>query len=213
LLELPFDKLTDDGLAFAAIDAFCAEVTTSEDLLGWLFVLRDWRPGTPEGCLFALLDKVQVGVGAWSETAAKDLLESLDEDGLRKIMHVPTDQELTANGFEAGLREAVTRSISAHLGGLMRVAQRRLEGGRGYVVSFNKLKHLLLALPTRERGKYEVLVPHWLTKDPTGKPFDIHVDGIYLQDLWIGRPWMASNAWLARRSSARLYSTRSSDSS
>jgi hypothetical protein len=162
-------------------------MTTSEDLLGWLFVLRDWKPGTHEGCLFALLDKVQIGPNPWTEYAASELLDSLDEAGLRKLLHIPTDEELAAHEFETGVREAVRKSIPAHLNGFKRVVEKRLESERGYVVGFNKLKHFLLAMPTNMRGKNEVLVPHWRRPRTTpGAPaYDPLVDGITLQDVWI----------------------------
>jgi hypothetical protein len=185
LNRVSLDKLNDQGLAFAAVDAYCAEMTTAEDILGWLFVLKDWKPGTPEGSLFALLSKVQVGVDPWNEAEALGLLEALDVEGLRKLLHVPTDDELRVLGFDADLREAVGKSITANLGGFKRVASYRLRDRRGFVVGFNKLKHLLLAMPTKERGKNEVLVPQWLKKGPTGRAYHLDADGIHIQNLWI----------------------------
>jgi len=172
-------------LAFVAADAYCAEMAALEDALGWLFVLRDWQPGTPGGSLFFLLSQVQVGKNPWKETDARELLNSLDFDGFRKLLHIPSDLELEADGFPPDIRAAIATSIGANLDGLKRVADKRLIERRGHVVAFNKLKHLMLALPTAMRGKQEVWIPNWLQKDSDGRAFDLTIDGVHIQSLWL----------------------------
>ena len=46
--------------AYLAVEVFGQWVVTLEDMTGWILVFRDWKPGTAEGSLFALLDQVKV---------------------------------------------------------------------------------------------------------------------------------------------------------
>ena len=123
------DNLEDFGadfLSFAAWNAYCAEMLASEDFLGWMFVLRDWKPGSAEDCLFVLHSKVEVGRGPYTEQSADGMLDALDEVGLRQLLHIPSDEELEAEGFDSDLRKAIADSVVANLGGLRRTTKYRL---------------------------------------------------------------------------------------
>lgn len=176
LLQLPLDRFDALHLSFAAVDAFCAEMTASEDVLGWLFVFKGWKPGTAKDSVFALLDRVRVGVSPWTEDAAIKLLDSLNPDEFRRLLHIPSDQELVEDGWALDLRDRLSTAIPANLDGLKRLVELRHRDNRGRVLAFNKLKHMLLALPTTERGKNEVLVPKWMR---------MASDGIHLQNVWL----------------------------
>ena len=174
----PTDEPSSDLLSFLAVDAFTAEMSSTEDLLGWLFVLRDWQPGDPRKSLFPLLDYVQVGRGEYSEQKARKLLDSLDAHTFRSLIHVPTDEELEGNGFSLKVRGRIDDSMAANLESFKRLVNMRQRENRGYVVAFNKLKHLLLAIPTNARGRPEVLVPGRVKFDQDSK-------SIGIQTLWI----------------------------
>ena len=154
------------------------EMTSTEDLLGWLFVLKKWRPGDVEGCFVRLLDRVQVGQAPYTEDAAKDLLDSLDPNGLRSLLHIPADAELAAEQFSEEVRGRIDRAMPANLGGLKRLVELRQQDNRAYVVAFNKLKHLLLAIRTNTRGRDEILIPKW--RGLSAEPY-----GVRLQTAWI----------------------------
>jgi hypothetical protein len=179
------ESYNSEGLSCAVLNAFSAEMTASEDFLGWMFVFRDWKPGTPDGSLLALHSKVRVGQDPYSEKDAEKLLGSLDEAGLRRLLHIPTDEELGANGFDDDLRFAIAQSVTANFDGLRRITKRRLESDRGFVVAFNNIKHLPLAFRTQARGQDDVLIPRWLKKHPSGRPFVTQLDGIHLQNVYL----------------------------
>lgn len=174
ILAQPLDHLDSRLLAFLAVEAFCAEMTATEDVLGWIFVLKDWAPGDPSKCLLRQLDKVNVGPN--EEKHALQLLDQLDPDGLRELLHIPTDAHPAAASLPINIRDRINTAIPAILQGLKRVAWLRKRDDRGYVVAFNKLKHQLLALHTGVRGRNEVLVPKWL---------GMKEDGIHLRNAWI----------------------------
>lgn len=177
ILTQPPDSAQPEILAFLAVDAFMAEMTSTEDLLGWLFVLQEWRPGDVERCLLRLLDRVEVGRGPHTEDAAKNLLDSLDPDRLRSLLHIPADAEFVVEQFSEEVRRRIDRAMPANLEALKRLVELRQRDNRAYVVAFNKLKHLLLGIRTNTRGREEVLVPKWRGLDP---------DGVRLQTAWIG---------------------------
>lgn len=179
ILANPLDQLSEATLAFLSVNAFTAEMTSTEDVLGWLFALRDWKPGDVERCLIRLLDKVQVGSGQYTEEKAAELLASLDPTGLRALLHIPEDGDLEKAGFPVQVRQRLNESIPANLDGLRRLVELRHRDNRGYVVAFNKLKHLLLAVRTDVRGRHEVLVPKW-------RRFDEREKAIHMDMAWIG---------------------------
>ena len=73
----------------------------TEDALGWQFALKEWHPGDPKHCLFVLLDRIQVGPHPRTEDEALRIMERLDEDGFRELVHVPSDENLKASGWSA----------------------------------------------------------------------------------------------------------------
>ena len=174
----PTDDPSPDVLASLAVDAFAAEMTSTEDLLGWLFILKEWEPGNPEKSLVFLLDRVQVGRRPYTEAAAQKLLDSLDASSFRQLIHVPKDEELEAGGFPTAVRNRLNSSVPANLNGMKRLVELRQREKRGYVVAFNKLKHLMLAIRTDSRGKEEILVPGRFS-------FDEETKSIKIQTAWI----------------------------
>ncbi len=89
LLERPLEDLAWDELSFLVVEAFSQFVTSTEDTLGSLFALSEWRPGTVEGPLLAWLDRVQVGRGKHSEERDHKLLLEVDGDRFRRLTHMP----------------------------------------------------------------------------------------------------------------------------
>lgn len=157
----PLDQLDRYVRAFLAVDAFTQFVLSLEDGLGWFFVLRDWQPGTVEGGLFALLDKVQVGrkIGKndWTEDAALELVESLDPDSYRRLVHLPSTQELLDAGWSPEETDAIEKAMEHQLEGFQTLIERRADKKRAYVRAYNKSKHMLLGiLNERRHGKLEV---------------------------------------------------------
>ncbi len=80
----------------------------SEDTLGSLFALHEWQPGDGRHSLLALMDRVQVrGDGSYTEEKAIALLEGLSPDGVRGVLHLPSDDELAAARVNASRREQI----------------------------------------------------------------------------------------------------------
>lgn len=153
ILNEPFERLTDLELAFVAVDAFQQWVQSSEDALGWLFVLRDWKPGTVDGSLFALLDSVRIGRKPWAEQDALSMLEGMNVAAFRSVAHLPSNAALRRLGWPEDLVKRVEPSLTAQLDGFRRIAEKRARGDRALVRAYNKSKHHLLAmLVLRERG-------------------------------------------------------------
>lgn len=194
LLNQPFEKLKERELSYLAVDAFSAEMTSTEDVLGWLFVLRDWKPDSAATSLFVLLDKVKVGVPPWDEEAAAKLLDELNPDGLRALLHIPTEGQMETGGFSDEIRAMVTTSIESNLDGLKRLVNLRQSEKRARVRAFNKLKHLLLAMPRESRGKHWVLVPELMSFD--GK--EIHLQTVQIEASQKNVELMASRAIVAQ---------------
>jgi len=77
LLQQPLN-ITQRTLDFLVIRAFEEFMTSTEDLIGWLFTLQEWQPGNAEYSLFYLLDKISVGKrGYYEEKRAVSLLSGL----------------------------------------------------------------------------------------------------------------------------------------
>jgi hypothetical protein len=158
--------------------AFTEFMTTSEDLLGWTFVLQQWRPGTPENSLFALLYRIQVGRDPWTEEAALTHLNGLNTGSVRKFLHLPTDEEFAESSIPIQLVESIQKAMPLKLEGFRRIARLRYDQDRGWVRTFNKVKHLLLAFPTTERGKPEVFLPARFTI--SGLPLQANIEAAWL---------------------------------
>lgn len=177
ILQQPLNvnKLT---LSFLIVKAFEEFMTSTEDLIGWLFALQQWQPGNAEFCLLLLLDRITVGRGEYKEDKAVSLLSGLDSDSFRGLCHIPNDRELIDSGMSEELVLRVGQSMPKKLQGWLEIAKRRTEEDRGWVKMFNKLKHHMIALPTKERGKDEI----WL---PTHIKFDKKNNRIFMGNGWI----------------------------
>lgn len=171
-------------LAFLLLRAFEEFMTSTEDMVGWLFVLQEWQPENAELSLFLLLDRIKVGKqgkkrGAdHTEALAVSLLENLDEHGFRDLIHVPNDIELLASGMPQEQVDAIRGGMASKLEGWRWIANKRAEQSRARVRAFNKLKHHMLAFPTRERDKEEI----WL---PTRIGFDKTHNRVLLERVWL----------------------------
>ena len=172
-------------LNFLVVRAFEEFMTSSEDLLGWLFALNEWKPGTAENSLFVLLDRIQVGRKRYSEKNAVVLLEELDEERFRRVFHIPEDEELISMGISGGFVDKLRSSLAFKIDGWLRIARIRAGEERGRVGMFNKLKHHMIAFPTKERGKDEVWVPYNVK---TGE-----------SEIRLGRGWLRADAKNIRR--------------
>jgi hypothetical protein len=85
------DKFSQQELDFLALQAFSEFLTATEDLLGWVAVLRKWDPAD-DFSLFEQLDKVRVGPDLESDVL--EYLTKLDPDGLRGLLQVPSDEQM-----------------------------------------------------------------------------------------------------------------------
>lgn len=164
ILRQPLEHLNQEALAFFATEAYMAEMTSTEDMLGWLFVLREWRPGEVGFSLLPLLDRVQIGKGKYSEENAAALLESLDASGLRGLLHIPTEEELASVGFPQDVRDRINQATPANLAGMKRLVELRQESNRLRVRAFNKLKHHFLGLRV-DATPDTVVIPVWENLD------------------------------------------------
>ncbi len=156
-------------LRFLLVKAFEEFMTSTEDMVGWLFAFQEWQPGNAEFSLFLLLDRIKVGITQkgidHTEAKAVSFLSGLDEQGFRELVHVPNDAELLASGMPKELVETINRSMAFKLDGWRRITNRRAEQERGWVGAFNKLKHHMLAFPTQERDKEEIFIPYRIRFD------------------------------------------------
>ncbi len=146
---------------YFAVDAFAQYVVSLEDMLGWLLVLRDWLPGTPDRSLFALLDTVQVGRRTkevdWTEENAMELLDSLTAETFRQLIHLPTSAELLSAGWESEYVNALEKAMPHLLDGFKEGCQRRTDKNRALVRGYNKSKHMMLGILRRgEESNLEV---------------------------------------------------------
>ena len=60
ILQQPLN-MNQRAVDFLVIKAFEEFMTSTEDLIGWLFTLKEWKPGNAEYSLFLLLDRIHVG--------------------------------------------------------------------------------------------------------------------------------------------------------
>lgn len=185
VLQQPIN-VNQRAVDFLVIKAYEEFMTSTEDLIGWLFTLEKWQPGNAEFCLFILLDKIKVGQGDYKEERAVSLLGGLNEEGFRTLCHIPTIDELIASGFSKELADNMNRSMPRKLEGWLKIAKRRAEQGRGWVRMFNKFKHHMLAFPTTARDKNEI----WM---PTSIKFDKE------RGIGLGQGWLESSINELRR--------------
>jgi len=140
-------------------------MTATEDLLGWLFVLKEWQPRNAEFSLLILINKIQVGKKGYEEKQAVSLLSQLDGEAFRELCHIPKDEELINSGMSDEQVNQIRLGMPFKLAGWLKIAKTREEQDRGSVRMFNKFKHHMLAFPTKARGKDEVWLPTRITLD------------------------------------------------
>jgi hypothetical protein len=102
------------------------------------------------------MDKKQLHEQA--EIELESWASALTPEGLRKAFHIPFDDELKSNGFTeeaAGIETAMEYQVT----GVERAIDLRLRDGRQMVVGFNKIKHLLLAVPRETHN--DVMFPRY----------------------------------------------------
>lgn len=167
ILSQPFEHFAFPIRAYFAVNAFMAEMTSYEDVLGWMLVLEKWQPGQFQRSLVRLLDQTQVNDK--SEAHAEELLNSLDPEGLRHLLHIPDDSQFESDGLPDQVRVRVNDAIPANLSGLKRLLAYRRRDDRAFVRAFNKLKHLILAVPGIANGKPAVVVPKFYDFDDKAK--------------------------------------------
>jgi hypothetical protein len=165
LLRQPLGA-NQETLNYTALTAFESFMVSTEDLLGWLFTLKEWQPGTPDKSLFILLDSIQVGRDRHTEEKAIAILEGLDSEGFRRLLHIPKDEQLISSGLSKEFVDNIQNSLSFKLAGWIKLAQARQEQRRGRVGMFNKVKHHLLVFPTKQGNKNELFIP-----------YNIHIEG------------------------------------
>ena len=105
-------------------------------------------------------------------------LGSLDGPKLREVLHIPGGEALRQAGLGKELIAKVDHSLPYKLDGLRRIAERRSEANRTRVEAFNKLKHGLLAFPTRETDSKIVVQ---LIKGRGYKQGEIHLNTLTLE--------------------------------
>jgi hypothetical protein len=156
-------------LNFLAVKAFAEFMTSTEDMLGWLFALKDWQPGNAEFSLLLLLNDIKVGYQNekrgvdYTEVYAEKLLSNLSEQGFRELIHIPNHGDLVSSGMSIEKSKSITRSMPFKFEGWRKIVSSRSEQDRSRVRAFNKLKHHMLAFPTQARNKDEVLLPSRIT--------------------------------------------------
>jgi len=173
ILQQPLN-MNQRAVDFLVIKAFEEFMTSTEDLIGWLFTLKEWEPGNAEYSLFLLLDRIHVGKrGHYEEERAVSLLAGLDGEGFRALCHIPKDDELINSGFPKEQVDNIKRSMPLKLEGWLKIAEMRAEQSRGWVHMFNKFKHHMLAFPTRVRNKDEIWMPTSIKFNREGHRIDL----------------------------------------
>ena len=146
IFSIQLEQINPFERALLAVEGFQNYVVTLEDVQGWLYVFKEWTPGRVDKSLLALLDTVEVGGRGWSESEALALLRSIDCDGYRRLVHVPTSEELRALDWSEEMIEVVAKSMAAQHRDLPRSIELRDENDRNLVKGYNKAKHMLLGL-------------------------------------------------------------------
>lgn len=183
ILQKPLG-VSQQEMSFLVLEAFEKFMTSTEDLLGWLFVLEEWQPGSADTSLFLLLDRIKVGEKReregvdHTEARAIALLSGLDEQSFRDLLHIPNNDDLLSSGMTMERVETIQRGMASKLDGWREIANRRAQQGRGWVRAFNKLKHHMFAFPTQERDKNEI----WL---PTRIRFEKLRNRVMLERAWL----------------------------
>ena len=170
------DKFPQQELDFLAIQAFSDFMTATEDLLGWVAVLREWDPAD-DYSLFEGLDRVRVVPDL--EFDVLEYLTKLTTEGLRGLLQVPSDSELLAMGLLPEDVAKINESIPAKLDGFLKVAKLRTRDDRGLVKGFNKVKHMLLGVPVDAFEGHQVLLPKidGIAPPSDDSPRRVRIDG------------------------------------
>lgn len=137
-------SLSQAEAAFLSVTAFGQRVTSTEDALGWMFALREWRPGTARGSLLYWLNRINVGRGEHTEAEAIRYLTECSPEEFRGGLHIPTDAELSEARYPADFCARVSNSNDAIRQGMLDMAHFRAEGDGSRVAGYNKAKHFML---------------------------------------------------------------------
>ena len=167
---------TPSTIEFLSVRAFSEFVTSTEDALGWVWVLKEWDPND-DYSLYKLLDKTDVNPSVENKIAAH--LKGLDANGGRKLFHVPTDDELLASGVPAETVDLVAESIPKKVEGFRKVHEFRTKMGRNMVKGFNKTKHMNLVFPVDRPSGRAILMPKGQVKSASDQGSEsIRIDGV-----------------------------------
>ena len=109
VVEKCSEELSDEEIAYLVIEGLGCFVTASEDLLGWVQVLRLWDPSTPETQLFTLLDKVNIGPDL--ELEVLNFLKGLDVTGVRNLLGLPPVGEIPEDLLTTKDIEGIERAL------------------------------------------------------------------------------------------------------
>lgn len=148
IIERSAEATTCEDISYLVIEGLSNFVTASEDLLGWLLVLKKWDPENANTQLFVLLDKVTLHPE--DEDTVLKYLSARDTEGFRKLLHIPEPAQLLANGLAASDVDLINRAIPHILEGWLKLALIRKGRDREIVIAFNKIKHMLFAFPEED---------------------------------------------------------------
>lgn len=177
VLREPLENLDDLYRACLAVESFQQFVVSTEDLLSWFFVLKEWRPGTPDGSLLAGLDRIQVGAGRWTEPKALELLQTMTADDYRLMMRIPTSDELRTDGWDSQVINIIETAMAEQFNGIKRLVMKRSEMDRSRIRAYNKSKHGSLLFRLQHEGKQAVAF-RWARggySDPAGIHLEQHL--------------------------------------
>jgi hypothetical protein len=164
-------------------EAFQHYVTATEDLKAWTWALKQWRPDSSiDKSLFTLIRDVDP-----TDTDARNFLVSLDVAGLRRLLQLPSDNEMIDAGVPKGTVTLLrSTGLAAKLEGLRNAAERRLRNRRAMIQAFNKAKHTMPVYAQREGGKLVLYFAIGNSADPL-KTYRMEINPVQAR-------WYASSA-------------------
>lgn len=179
--------LDEFGRMALHLEAFQLWVTSTEDVISWVWSLKRWQPDGPvEKRLFALTRYP----GAIRDTHVRDFLRSLDVGAFRELLKIPSPDEVAALGDSSMTAAEVESSLRSKLDGFIETAERRLRERRAMVEAFNKSKHGFPVYQQLEGQTPVLIFPIGDKQQP---------DRLYRMKVDIGEArWFATQAALAQ---------------